>query len=463
MLVRLRAAASAPLFALLSACASRAALPAAPVAPPPIPVSDAAPYTGERTSESGLEEICKIDPEACPRLELNHDTARTVGYAIAQSESKLSAVVPQILLSGPLAGAPAVRKSRGYGYAAEEDDEAGGGGGTPAPPPPDPIPVQAPQAAIAEQLDIEVRVALEVSDVANARRSLVALLEAFRGQIMNEVLENSAGQRGASFSLRIPSEVVKPFVAKLGQVGKVLSSKLETREVSRSLNDAAVVQRNLEQALTRYEQLLAKAATVAEATAIEAQLMRVRTALDRVKSDITWAKDRVKRSTVYLTLSLAPREAELVPLAKFYPGIRAALLVDVPANSTGIGTKTFGGGGISLQWTRAFDLDLDLLNDLTEARGTSIDFYALTLGTAFYSDYLGGGKRRALNPYFGFRTGYAHAPHQGLFPLGGVLGLELAKSEYLVFSLEARAYGLIGRKQGPDFAVEPALGLNVAY
>lgn len=461
MLVRLRAAVVAPLVALVSACASRAAPPAMPSAPAPIPVADPSAYGGDGAREPGLEDICKIDPEACPRLDMDRGSARTVGYALSQSDNKLSAGGSEIELMGPLAGAPAVRKVRGYGYAAEEDEA--GGGGAPAPPPPDPIPVKPAQAARAEQLDIEVRVGLEVVDVANARHSLVVLLEAFNGQIMNEVLENGSGQRGASFSLRVPSKVVKPFVTRLGQVGKVLSSKLETREVSRSLNDAAVVQRNLEQALTRYEQLLAKAANVAEATALEGQLMRVRTALDRVKSDIAWAKDRVARSTVYVTLSLAAPEQELVPLAKFYPGVRAALMIDVPPTSTGIGTKTFAGGGISLQWTRAFDVDLDLLNDLTEARGSSVDFYALTLGTAFYSDYLGGGKRRALNPYFGFRTGYAHAPHQGLFPLGGVLGLELVKSEVLLFSLEARAYGLIGRKQGADFAVEPALGLNVAY
>jgi hypothetical protein len=461
MLLRWRAAALAPLFALFSACASRAAPPATPSAPAPIPVADPSPYEGEHASASGREDLCKIDPEACPSLDMSRESARNVGYALSQSDAKLRPGSPEILLTGPLAAAPAVRRVRGYGYAAEEEET--GGGETPAPPPPEPIPVKAAHAATAEQLDIEVRVQLEVVDVADARRSLLALLEAFHGQIMNEVLENSAGQRGASFSLRVPSDGVKPFVAKLGQVGKVLSSKLETREVSRSLNDAAVVQRNLEQALTRYEELLGKAASVAEATAIEAQLMRVRTALDRVKSDIAWAKDRVARSTVYLTLSLASREPEVVPLAKFYPGVRAALLLDVPPDATGIGTKTFGGGGISLQWTRAFDIDLDLLNDLTEARGTSVDFYALTLGMAFYSDYLGGGRRRAFNPYFGFRTGYAHAPHQGLFPLGGVLGLELVKSEFLVLSLEARAYGLIGRKQGPDFALEPALGLNVAY
>ncbi|HWP04409.1 MAG TPA: DUF4349 domain-containing protein [Polyangiaceae bacterium] len=460
MLVRLRAAALAPLFVLLSACASRAVMLATPSAPAPIPVAAPSPYTADRTRAEGLEDLCKIDPEACPSLDMARDASRTVGYALSQSDSKLSDG-PQILLTGPLSSATAVRKVRGYGYAAEEED--GGGGGAPVPPPPDPIPVKAAQAATVEQLDIEVRVQLEVSDMANARHSLLALLEASGGQIMNEVLENSAGQRGASFSLRVPSKDVKPFLAKLGQVGKVLSSKLETREVSRALGDAAVVLRNLEQALTRYEQLLAKAANVAEATALETELMRVRSALDRVKSDIAWQKGRVARSTVYLTLSLAAPEAETVPLAKFYPGVRAALLIDVPATSTGIGKKTFGGGGISLQFTRAFDLDLDLLNDLTEARGTSVDFYALTLGTALYSDYLGAGKRRALNPYFGFRTGYAHAPHQSLFPLGGVLGLELLKSEYLLFSLEARAYALIGRKQGPDFALEPALGLNVAY
>lgn len=280
---------------------------------------------------------------------------------------------------------------------------------------------------------------------------------------MNEAVEDSSGRRGAALSLRVPSAGVRAFVAGLGDVGKVRSSTLETREVSRSLSDAAVIQRNLELAMSRYEELLRKAANVGEATAIEGELMRVRTELERVKGDIEWAKDRVARSTVYVTLSLAPVERELEPVAKFYPGLRAVLLVDVPPSSADVGTTTFAGAGLSLQWTRAFDIDLDLLNDLTQARGSSVDFYALTVGTAFYSDYFGGGKRRRLNPYFGFRTGYAHAPHQSLFPLGGVLGIELVKSEVLLFSLEARAYGLIGRTAGPDFAVEPALGLNVAY
>ena len=85
------------------------------------------------------------------------------------------------------------------------------------------------------------------------------------------------------------------------------------------------------------------------------------------------------------------------------------------------------------------------------------------MGAAFYSDYLGGGQRRTLNPYIGFRTGYAHAPGQSLFPLGGTLGLDLYKSERVLFGIEARACAMIGRDHGPEFMLEPALGLNFAY
>lgn len=453
MLLLLRAGIPLLCLVLPSACGSRAVPEAARPEPPgPIPIAAPRVYLADRARGDRAErpeEICKIDPGACPSLDMEREASRT------------SSGGAEIQLMGPLAAATAVRKSSAYGYSAE-DDEAGGGGAA-APTPPAPIPVKAAQAARAEQFDIEAKVQLEVTHYGTARRKLAELLHAFGGQTMNEAVEDGSDRRGASLSLRVPSAGVRAFVARLGEVGKVRSSTLETREVSRSLSDAAVIQRNLELAMTRYEELLKRAANVAEATAIEGELMRVRTELDRVKGDIEWAKDRVARSTVYVTLSLAPTERELEPVAKFYPGLRAVLLVDVPPSSEEIGTTTYAGAGLSLQWTRAFDIDLDLLNDLTEARGSSVDFYALTLGTAFYSDYFGGGKRRSLNPYFGFRTGYAHAPHQSLFPLGGVLGVELVKSEVLMFSLEARAYGLIGRKAGPDFAVEPAFGLNVAY
>jgi hypothetical protein len=383
--------------------------------------------------------------------------ASPAAYEEEPSETRAAKLKSEnIALTAPLAGAPAVRKSE-YGYSAEQ-------AAAPAPTPPAPIPVTPAPQQRAEQFDIEAKVQLDVAEIELARARLAALTEAFGGQVMNEAVEDDgAYRRGAALSLRIPSPVVRKFVARLREIGKLRSTAIEAREVSRMLNDAEVLKRNLEQALSRYEQLLAKAANVAEATALEEALMRVRTELDRVRSDLEWSRDRVARSTVYVTLSLASSEPASAPVAKFYPGLRATVLLDVPPRSFADHATAFAGGGLSLQWTRRFDIDVDFLKDLSRSRSGAVDFYVMTLGTAFYSDYLGAGKRKLLNPYFGFRTGYAHAPGRSLFPLGGTLGIELYKSERLRLGFDARVYAMLGRKQGPDFVVQPALGLNIAY
>ena len=244
------------------------------------------------------------------------------------------------------------------------------------------------------------------------------------------------------------------------EIGKLRSTAVEAREVSRMLNDAEVVKRNLEQALARYEQLLAKAANVAEATALEEALMRVRTQLDRVKSDLEWSRDRVARSIVYVTLNLASTPEAVEPVAKFYPGLRAALLWSPHGRSRQ--PRAFAGAGVSLRLTRSFDIDVDLLKDLSRSSGSAVDFYLVTLGAAFYSDYFGGGKRTALNPYFGFRTGYARAPGRSLVPLGATLGIELYKSDRVLLGFDARVYAMSGARR-PRLRARAALGLNIAY
>jgi hypothetical protein len=138
------------------------------------------------------------------------------------------------------------------------------------------------------------------------------------------------------------------------------------------------------------------------------------------------------------------------------------VLLDVPPSSFSDHATAFAGGGLSLQWTRALDFELDLLN-LSRSSGGAVDFYLLTIGTSLYSDYFGGGKRRTLNPYFGFRAGYGDVTRQSFAALGGTLGVELYKSERLRFSLDSRFYAMLGRKQGADFVLQPSLDLNIAY
>jgi hypothetical protein len=410
----------------LSACGGRA-IPAGAVAPAPLPVRAPEAYAGEPDGATGEGEAI---------------------YATQQTASGAS-----IKLTGPLAGAPAVMALRSHRTMPLAQP----------PSPPSAIPVKPAQSARAELFDIEAKVLIEVTALEPAQKKLAELVSANGGQIMNEAVENGVDRRGAALSLRVPSERVEAFLASLAAVGKLRSSALETKEVSRKIGDAEVLVRNLEQTLRRYEELLAKAQNATEALQIETQLARVRTQLERVKGDLDWSKDRVARATVYVTLTLAEDHAPVEPEAALYPGLRAVFLVDVPPGSAAVKTTAYAGGGLSLAWPRVFSVDLDLLTSLSEAGGGAIDFYFVTVGTELYSDFLGGGRNRSLNPYLGLRAGFARGPGQSYFPVGGSAGLELYKTNTLLLALESRFYALIGRKEGPDFGLEPGLGLNVAY
>ncbi|HEX6766559.1 MAG TPA: DUF4349 domain-containing protein, partial [Polyangiaceae bacterium] len=428
-----------PLATFGAACSTTAEyrLPARSAAPEPIVIAAPETYSMDQKDEAkaegeGLEDICKIDPAACPNLDMEKEAERSLvaDEQVSQEEAKIYAVQqlserggPEIQLTGPLAGAPAVRKLRSGGLFSSAP--------TPAPPtPPSAIPVKPAQASQAqpELYDIEAKTRIEVTDVAKARKDVLALARSVGGQVMNEAVEDNANSQGASLSLRIPAERVYLFCDLLEQVGKVTSSSLESKEVSRKLADTEVLQRNLEQTLRRYEELLAKATTVAETIQVEAQLMRIRTALDRVRSDLEWAKGRVERSTVYVTLALASTAAPLDPQPKLHPGLRVPLLYDIPPGDSPVSPALYAGGGISIAWPRVFSVDLDLLTSLEENRSGTIDFYVFTVGTELYSDLLGGGTRTFLNPYIGFRAGFAHAPNQSFLPLGGTLGVDVYKT-----------------------------------
>lgn len=421
---------------------------------PPDPIAVKAPelYTGKPggTSTGGIEDICKIDPAACPNLDMEKGKSRVFKETLYNIQQ--TAPAGEILLTGPLSGAPVVRSSGGGSAGASVVARA-----------PAAIPVKPVAAARAELFDIEAKIRIEVADIEPGRKKLTALVRAHGGQVMNEAVQYDEAVRGASLSLRVPSERVHAFLERLAEIGVVRSSTLETNEVSRKIADAEVIVRNLERVLSRNEELLAKAVNVNETMAIEAELARVRTELDRVRGDLEWAKDRVARSTVYVTLALASDHEPVTAKAKLHPGLRAALFYDVLPSDTPEPSTAYAGGGLSIAWPRRFSLDLDLMTSLRERRGDAIDFYIATVGTDLYSDFFGDGRRSFLNPYIGFRTGFAHAPNQLLFPVGGTLGLDLYKSTAILFAFETRAYALVGRDEGVDFGLEPSLGLNIAY
>ena len=369
----------------------------------------------------------------------------------------------EIQLTGPLAGAPAVRAARKSVDFSEELDavqQTFGGGGTapsqPSPPPaPTPIEVGAKPAA-AEMIDIEAHVELEVEKTDRAISAIRGLVTASGGRVVNEVIEDKSTSAGAALSLRVPVQNVQNVLNALTGVGKVLSRKVESKDVGREYHDAAILLANLEATLKRYEELLQKAQGAPQILEIEREMSRVRTQLDRVKGDMQYLKDRATLATIYVTLSSPSAENVVEPTATLYPGVRGTSLVDFSDKS-----RTYFGGGLSVRFTRAFSLDADWM---TRARnGNGVDLFIASAGFELYSDLLGGGRRKFLNPYLGFRVGYARIRGDGAVAPGGVLGVELWKSDFAILELDVRGYGLIGIEDTTHGAMQTTLGFNVAY
>lgn len=403
---------------------------------PPEPIAVAPPklYAGTESSSS-LDQICKVDPAACPKLDLSKESARDIKEQVYAVQQVSEAPGPSLGLIAAPAPSP------------------------PPPSPPQPIQVGKGAASRAEMIDVEARMELEVESIASALVRIRDLVAKAGGQLVNEVVENKPGSAGAALSVRVPTPAVAIVLAELERTGKLLSRKVESRDVGREYHDAQIQASNLAATLKRYEELLEKAKDTKEVLAIEEELSRVRSEMDRVQGDLRYLADRASRATVYVVLTSLRPDAEVVePHAKVHLGLRGTLPFDF---SDAHGARGFAGGGLSLMFSRSFSVDADWATRLRD--GDGVQFFLVTAGGDLYSDRLGGGRRSTFNPYVGLRAGYASLLADGAFAIGGTLGLELWKNNALSVALEARVYGLIGLDDGSHALLEPGATVHLAY
>jgi hypothetical protein len=378
-------------------------------------------------------------------------------HQLSQQESRRHGQT--ILLTGPLSGAPAVSKRSGALRQLSKGIDRVMSATAPAVPgPPMPQPTTPPQAG-KELIDLEATLVLETRDVDAAATRARALTRAAGGEIVTDTFEDNRDQSGYALSLRVPSERALFLIASLTGLGKVRSQKVQATDLSRRMTDADTVLRNLELTLARYQELTKKAENVAELTTLEGELDRVRTAIDRVKTDLAWMRDRVSRSTVYLQLA-RPVEERISEEAKLYPGLRLPFALALDPDG---GSSRFLGGGVSVLVTRTFNLDLDVMTNLDASSRNGLDLLTASVGVELYSNLLGAGRRRFLNPYFGFRAGYANRFGDDAASAGGSLGLELVRTDLAFLALDARAFALLGTDTGTQLLFQPAAVLHVAY
>jgi hypothetical protein len=289
-------------------------------------------------------------------------------------------------------------------------------------------------AMIAEQLVIEGSLTVHVDEIADVVPALRAIVEGGGGRIINEVVTGAERSWHAQLKLRLPPGKVDEVVQFLGKRGEILDKRITASDVSKQLFDQELALKNLRTTLERLSALMGQGGLKVP------EILRGQ--IETIEGDQRWLKDRVAFATLDISIS---RRAGAVHIAqaKAYPGARFASLILF--DPQGRKRARMGGGVVIHSVLRNHSIEMDMFQKEQNADGTdATNAVLVTTGGAAYSDFLGGGTRRTLNPYLGGRVGYGYLDAHKLV-LQGEVGVELYKARNFVIDANARITGLIGK------------------
>lgn len=310
-----------------------------------------------------------------------------------------------------------------------------------------------------EQLVVEGSLAVEVTEVGDLVSALRAQVEAAGGRVITEQVSGGETSWYANLTLRLPPAQVEPIVAWLAGRGDITDKRINATDVSRQLFDQELALTNLQATSARLQKLLDQGGlTMNDVLAIEKELTRIRGEIEGIKGSQRFLQDRVALAT--LDVSLRRRDgAVTIARAKFYPGGRFSTLVLLDPEGR---QRTRLGASLVLHTVmRHGSLEVDVFESAPASPGADAKPAVIaTFGGAAYSDYLGRGQRRVLNPYLGMRLGYAYLDGSR-FAVQAEAGVELFKHKHLVLDASLRATGLIGSRV--DGALVAGAGAVVAF
>ena len=311
-----------------------------------------------------------------------------------------------------------------------------------------------------EYLVVEGWLHLAVDDVPLVAEAVRGQVAAAHGRVVEDNVSGSGASWAGTLKVRLPPSQVEPFLAWIGKQGEVEERRLQATDVSKQFFDADIALKNLEVTRARLEELLGRPGVgMPEILAIEKELERVRSEEETIKGQMRWLQDEVSYATLQIYLHPKAGSVVFAPEAKFHPGARlsALFLVD-PAGRD----RWRVGGGAVIHIARFYTIDLDIYpRSQTDTGATDSRALLATMGGAAYSDFLGRGGRRFLNPYLGYRMGYAYLSGTHRFAIGAELGVELYKQKYVMLDASVRALALIGK--ATDVALQGGLELLVAF
>lgn len=156
---------------------------------------------------------------------------------------------------------------------------------------------------------------VQSDDVAAARFDLEKVVDAYGGSIADE--KTTATSEGdvqlSKLVLRIPSGDFDAAMTDLGKLGEVTASTRKAQDVTGEVIDTRARIRAQEQSLARVEVLFARAQSIRDVVAVEAQLSRRQADLDSLKGQLAWLEDQTSLSTITVYLEPTPEPPKVAP------------------------------------------------------------------------------------------------------------------------------------------------------
>lgn len=151
-------------------------------------------------------------------------------------------------------------------------------------------------------------VSLRSDDVAAARFDVQRVVDIHGGEITEENTEtNDAGTVNRSrLVIRVPVAEFSDTMAELKKVADFESASSSSEDVTTQVIDTQVRIRAQEKSVERIEILLARAQSIRDIVAIEAQLTRRQADLDSLKQQMAWLDDQTSMSTITVHLRQTP-------------------------------------------------------------------------------------------------------------------------------------------------------------
>ena len=171
-------------------------------------------------------------------------------------------------------------------------------------------------------------VSLRSEDVAKTRFDLQKLLDQHDGLIDDErtVTEKDGAVRLSRLVVRVPSADFDAVMTKLAALGTLVESSRKAKDVTSQVIDTDVRIRAQEQSLARVEALLARAQSIRDIMAIEAQLTRRQADLDALKQTRAYLADQTEMSTINVYLEKQTPETAPAPPKKDHNAFVAGLI-----------------------------------------------------------------------------------------------------------------------------------------